>query len=389
ELFHPGVWAKNFAVGRLAERVQGTSLHLIVDNDASALSTIHVPAGSREQPRLQSVPFDAPRPLQPWESRIVSDAQLFTTFAEETALALRPWGIDPVVQEAWPAAVQQLRQKNSLVDALTSARVFMERKWGLRNLELPLSRLCTLPPFLWLVATIVARLPEFVSHYNAVLREYRCLNRVRSRSHPVPDLAHQDEWYEAPFWVWQAGDTQRDRLWVRRRGSIWTLRDSREELLHLEIGAGGDASTAIERLSDLERRGVHLRTRALTTTLFARLGLADLFVHGLGGAKYDEMTDALMGRFFDVDPPSFMTVSATAHLPLGTSWNVSVEDRGRLRHAIRDLEYNPDRQPEIREITAQAPLIAEKRQLVDQLDRASVEFQQMSRVERRRRYLRL
>ena len=34
---------------------------------------------------------------------------------------------------------------------------------------------------------------------------------------------------------------------------------------------------------------VRLRTRALTTTLFSRFLLGDLFIHGIGGSKYDEL----------------------------------------------------------------------------------------------------
>src|SRR5262245_17227431 len=33
QLFHPGVWLKNFELSRLAERVGGTALNLIVDSD--------------------------------------------------------------------------------------------------------------------------------------------------------------------------------------------------------------------------------------------------------------------------------------------------------------------------------------------------------------------
>lgn len=389
ELFHPGVWAKNFSVGRLAQQVRGTSLHLIVDNDASAQASVSVPAGSRAEPRLQPIPFDAPRPLQPWEHVPVTDHELFATFPERLRSALSPWGIEPLVRDAWPAAQSQAQRGGGLVDALTTARATIERQWGLHNLELPMSRVCTLAPFLWMVAAIAARLPEFVEHHNAVLREYRVLNRVRSRSHPVPDLAQTEDWYEAPFWVWRSGDTQRDRLWVRQNGAELTIRDRREELLRLRLNGDQDAAAAVEQLQGLEQRGIHLRTRALTTTLFARLGLADLFVHGLGGAKYDEMTDALLGRFFDVDPPAFLTVSATAHLPLGGSWNVTIEDRGRLLHEQRDLEHNPDRHGDMQTSAASATLAAEKRQLVASLNHESIEFRSMSRVERRRHYQRL
>ncbi len=389
ELFHPGVWAKNFAIGRLAQQVRGVSLHLIVDSDASAQASVSVPVGSRAEPRLQPIPFDAPRALQPWENVPVTDPELFATFPERLSNALSPWGIEPLVCDAWPAARSQSRRGGGLVDALTAARAAMEHQWGLPNLELPMSRVCTLAPFLWMVAAIAARLPEFVEHHNAVLREYRVLNRVRSRSHPVPDLARTEDWYEAPFWIWRRGDTQRDRLWVRRRGTELTLRDRREEILQLRLGGDHDAAAALEQLQELQQREIHLRTRALTTTMFARLGLADLFVHGLGGAKYDEMTDALMGRMFDVDPPSFLTVSATAYLPLGGSWDVTIEDRGRLLHQQRDLDHTPDRHGDMQTSAMSAALAAEKCRLVDSLNPESVEFRSMSRLERRRHYQRL
>ena len=43
----------------------------------------------------------------------------------------------------------------------------------------------------------------------------------------------------------------------------------------------------------LNGQGIKLRSRALVTTLFARLLLSDLFMHGIG-AKYDELTDVLV-----------------------------------------------------------------------------------------------
>ncbi len=43
ELFHPGVWIKNFAVGHLARRHGGVALNLIVDDDTPKWASIRVP----------------------------------------------------------------------------------------------------------------------------------------------------------------------------------------------------------------------------------------------------------------------------------------------------------------------------------------------------------
>ena len=61
----------------------------------------------------------------------------------------------------------------------------------------------------------------------------------------------------------------------------------------------------MEQLGEAHTEGVRLRPRALITTMFARLVLSDIFIHGIGGAKYDQVTDAIVRRFFAVEPPEY------------------------------------------------------------------------------------
>ena len=68
--------------------------------------------------------------------------------------------------------------------------------------------------------------------------------------------------------------------------------------------------------------------------------LADLFIHGIGGGKYDEVTDEIIRRFYRLEPPGYMVLSGTLLLPLST-YAVKPQDHGRLIQAIRDLYYNP------------------------------------------------
>ncbi|MBI1347526.1 hypothetical protein GC163_14700 [bacterium] len=382
ELFHPGVWAKNFALSRLAERVRGVGLNLIIDSDASAAASIVVPSGTVEEPQRSLVPYDAARPMQPWETAAIVDRELFSTFGDRVAEAMRAWKISPILPTAWPAAVDQVDRTGKLSDALTAARAFQERQWGIANLELPMSRVCSLAPFTEFVSWILLRLPEFVRQHNEVLNEYRQLNRIRSHSHPVADLAQQEDWWEAPFWIWRDAAVLRDRLFVKRQGEELILRDRIGEFLR----APAEPAALAAALSELPSQQIQLRTRALTTTLFARLGLADLFVHGLGGAKYDEMTDALMVRFFHVDAPRFLTVSATLHLPVPIPVVMTAEQRGQLRHQLNDMAYNPQRYLPLSDGSVQR-LIDDRVQLLNQLHGAS--SPSGTRRERRSWYLRL
>jgi hypothetical protein len=374
ELFHPGVWAKNFALGRLAEHCRGTALHLIVDHDLIQHRGVMVLSGSVNAPRRDWEPFDAPAHPQPWEEARIVDNELYDSFAERIERRQQAWGIFPLVRAAWPLARAARQQTASLVDGLTAARRAIEQDWGVNNLELPVSRLCTTTCFARFVADMIGRAAEVAEHYNRVVREYRLINRVRSLSHPVADLAIEDDWTETPFRIWQAGAAQRDRLFARRRGGQWVLRDQQTEV------CAATEERLAAALADLPARGYRLRPRALTLTLFVRLWLADLFVHGLGGAKYDEMTDALAARLFGAPPPPFLTISATLWLPISgrdADPHRLPADIAHLRQRLWRLRHNPQEF-----LDAVDPLVLEKQQLLREMPASSP-------ADRRRRYLRL
>ncbi len=77
--------------------------------------------------------------------------------------------------------------------------------------------------------------------------------------------------------------------------------------------------------------------------MFARLLLSDLFLHGIGGAKYDALGDEIVRGFFKIEPPDFLTLSMTQWLDLGTDRAATPERLHALEHALRDLSFNPDR----------------------------------------------
>ena len=76
--------------------------------------------------------------------------------------------------------------------------------------------------------------------------------------------------------------------------------------------------------------------------MFARYLLGDLFLHGIGGAKYDELGDEVSGRFFGFEPPGYLTLSMTLWLGLGRRPGRARPARGRRPRAPRpDLEPRP------------------------------------------------
>ena len=152
----------------------------------------------------------------------------------------------------------------------------------------------------------------------------------------MPDLAADGDWLEAPFWGWRAGAPRRGRLFARPHSDRIELRIGGESWP--DLPTRDPAAAWAER----ERQSLKIRSRALTNTLYARLLLSDLFMHGIGGGKYDELTDELIRRFYGCEPPQFLILSATRLLPLPAP-PVGPDDRRRLAHELRDLHWNPQR----------------------------------------------
>ncbi len=368
ELFHVGVWAKNFALAAVARQCRSVAVNLIIDNDTINGTSLRIPAGNRESLHVDRVSFDLSRPIQPWEEATIRDREMFRQFGPLIRDRMRQtWGFDPLIGKAWTAAIRQSEVSDRLCDSLTALRVHAEREWGQNTLELPMSRLCETESFLWFAAHLLMRLPELHAIYNETVAEYRRLHRLRNRMQPVPDLESSDGWLEAPFWIWQQNSVQRGRLFARRSGSVCELRDEKTVFARLPLANYGPLDCAVSVLADLPARGFRLRTRALTTTLFARVCLTDLFVHGIGGAKYDAMTDQLCERLFGLKAPDFLTVSATLYLPLGGPFSATESRLRELNHQIRDLTYNPDRH--LRTFVDAQALIDEKFDLLNTADK--------------------
>jgi len=342
QLFHPGVWVKNFALSRLAELHDAVAINLVIDSDSVRLRSIRVPDGSVAAPTVEALPFDGPGPELPFEERSIVDRSLWESFGDRVAQWIAPLIPQPLIREFWPLAIARSKETNNLGACLSQARHLWEQRWGSWTLELPQGRVCSLEASYWFIAHLLAHLPRLWEVYNTSLIEYRRLHHIRSANHPAPALAAVDDWLEAPFWIWQTSAPYRHRLFVRAVGDELILSDRHQIEVRLPLTPEGELDRAVEALCDLSAQGIKLRTRALLTTLLARVLLGDLFVHGIGGAKYDQLTDVMIRRFFEIEPPDYLVLSATLQLPVPHE-PASSEEARRLDHLLRELEFHPER----------------------------------------------
>jgi hypothetical protein len=96
--------------------------------------------------------------------------------------------------------------------------------------------------------------------------------------------------------------------------------------------------------------------------MYVRLFLGDGFLHGIGGAKYDRLTDRIIAGYWGVEPPKYAVISATFHLPTG-GHKTSLADLRHAIHKLRALRFHPEDYVDSSE-PALGRMIAEKRKWV-------------------------
>ncbi len=363
-IFHPGVWFKNFALSHIAQQARGIAINLVVDNDVAATSSIRVPTldpvsgiGS-----YKIIPYDHAGGGVPYEQTTIRDLDQFDRFDQQVAAAIRPLIPNPCVIRLWEHARAAIARCGVAGCALAQARHGLEGELGLRTLELPLGVICRTPAFAEFVLSILDEMPRFQACYNSAASRYRTAHGIRSSAHPVPDLAADGEWVEAPLWIYGDDSPHRRPAWVRRDQEQLVISDRGGRELKIDARF---PKLAAETLANQASPNFKLRPRALLTTMYSRLVLSDLFLHGIGGGKYDQLGDLITREFFGIDPPSFMVISATIQLP-GFSTDPANDDQprelARLKRAIRDTLYQGERfadRAEVRQVD-----VDRKRQLL-------------------------
>ena len=323
-VFHPGIWTKQLLVARFAG--QATVVNMPVDCDAAEDVGVDVPVLSdglrivRET--LLRADVDAPYEALPAPSS--ADWQRFLQRIDAGLRTLPHHGVQEIFSS--------FRERTARLAApdlggfLTLARRLHE---GLRPYaELPVSRLTRTPEFRLFVAHILRDADRFASSYNRHLDAYRERYNVRSAAQPFPNLWQDGPRTELPFWIIRDG--RRRPVFVERAGGRVKVWAGEEDVAQIPV-----------RGEPVGLDDVEIRPKALALTAFKRICIVDFFIHGVGGARYDRVTDAVLQDFFNLTPPSYAVVTSTLHLPL--SEFDPTEERDALRRRLLDLRHNPER----------------------------------------------
>lgn len=148
---------------------------------------------------------------------------------------------------------------------------------GMKTKHMFLSELLADEEYSEFIRRIFMEAERFRAVYNQSIDRFSDLFRFRFKNYPFPKLREG----EIPFWI---------------------IRDHRRYQL----------STNSVDLSDVRRYTTVPKASPLT--LFLRLHVAGVFMHGVGGANYEWINDKILERFYHVHPSPFFTMSATFHL---------------------------------------------------------------------------
>lgn len=365
EFFHPGVWVKYFLLQRISQDLGATALDIVVDSDGYDMLAMTAPCMAPEVKRCRQYlaigSSDSCYACSPVPS--LSDIDLFCS-AGDQLLATLP---APSVRRHFREFCVQLRSASEDARDLSELMTFARRRYegasGTDYLELPVTHLVRGEAYRRFVADIALNAPRFADAYNKELDEFRALTRTRSAAQPFPDLAISGSRVELPFWAM----TGKHRETVSVDVADGSVRLLAGQDVFAELPRNGGSLARL--ISESE---VLIAPKAVALTMFLRLFCCDLFIHGVGGGRYDAVTDGISRRYYGIDPPRFAVASLTMYLPLGAH-AVTEDEIVAAKERLNRLEHNPNAllgevefEQEEEQDEARS-LAAEKRALVEQI----------------------
>ncbi|MBN1763680.1 MAG: hypothetical protein JW860_00335 [Sedimentisphaerales bacterium] len=349
QFYHCGVLFKYYLARHLARLSGGVVVNIIVDTDTAKNLSLSLPDVGSEGLELRHLSlgnFDSHIPV---ENQPLPSADELAGFREQLKAFFDSKPIGAGCRRLEKVLAASLHASEKLTDLFCGINHRLRLNLDLPCLELPVSVMSGTQAFTEFIADGLIRARQMHQCYNEALRVYRQKNKIRSMSRPVRDLSEGADRsiIEVPFWVMLPGGERRRLFLKRKDNTLYLLRDGSEVLAEMVLPSKDDTKAIRDIIvtTIMERKDFSIRARALTMTVFCRLFWGDFFVHGIGGAAYEQVSDEFIQRFYQIPAPAWCCGSATMWLGLG-NYTPEAEIKAalrRFRHEQRDLYYNPGR----------------------------------------------
>jgi len=335
EFYHCGVWAKGVVCQRLADDLGAEAVDVLIDYDKVKQRHLQVPFATSGRVRVAHVPLEEKQTAVYFEQLPTWSEADCARFGREIAEANEEASRSSVM----PILLDGLRRARAPRDWVSQfgfATQLVDQSFGIAPRRVRAGEI----DYGCFLADLLANARRFATSYNTALEAYRREFGIKGTRHPIPNLYVDGNRVELPIWIFDERGI-RHRLYVRDHADRLQVLAGDQVV---ESYAPADLQTwsrAESRLLELTT-AYRIRPRALSFTIWARLFLSDFFIHGIGGAKYDRIADGIIREYFGIEPPEFCCVSATLWLEF-PRYDVGREEMLRVRHQLRDTQWNPQR----------------------------------------------
>jgi len=230
---------------------------------------------------------------------------------------------------------------------------------GINHLKsILVSHICKSRGFGSYVKDIIDNIERFSCYYNECLNNYREEYKIRNPKFPFPNLKKKGKIYELPFWYIDSNKQTRRSIYAKRNNGktlLFYLGLEKNELFYLK---------------NFEIRNI--RPKAVTFTMFFRLFVFDLFIHGIGAANYEEITDKVITSYYEINtPPSFFVITETRYLPFSSS-GFATGQRGKLMEKLNGnkIKLKRIKQAPHKFLSSGDKLLKRKKSLINQIIKA-------------------
>ncbi|MGN6727807.1 MAG: hypothetical protein ACTHLZ_17950 [Tepidisphaeraceae bacterium] len=332
ELYHPGVWVKNVLLDAVRRSSGATSLHIAVDTDSPKHLQLRWPGGAVD------LSDDLLLKTGEWSGQVAPPTPAhLKRMIDRVNTARKEWPFEPTIDRFFRAFADKAATAAALPAALLESCRDVDQSLGLQYDAIILSPLLSTPAYLAFVHHLCADIVRFSQIYNTALADYRAEAGIKSTTRPIPDLLRNEASIEIPFWFDDLATGDRSRATLTLHDGQWHLLAT-SAAFKFDPSIDGDAAAAALS-AFLQKERLRLSPRALTLTMFLRLFLVDQFVHGIGGGRYDQVTDRIIETYWNLPAPTFCVTTATLVFPAAREMHREcipcVASEGhKLRHSL-------------------------------------------------------
>ena len=278
-IYHSGLLIKEQLLVQAADNLSAIPVNVIIDTDAGDAGKVTWPVIRNGELAIQQGSLVRGEGALFIEQQVAAKPQLIELFSR-----IR----DDLREAKLDKAARSVEQVEKLYLALAGEPISVANSIVRRSitghlpLEIPLSVISALPAVQrWLLA-IVKDGARCAATYNQTLDAYRLSHKIKNGANPFPNMKIEGDTIELPLWR------------INRAGR------------YPIVLKGGEPFELAN--------GETLAPRGGIVTLLLRGYCSELFIHGLGGARYDLFVDEFALRYLRDSLPRFVVASRTRHL---------------------------------------------------------------------------